>query len=204
MAAEPVLAKRGAGRVRGWLSALGFREIFWIAVVAILAVTALFGGLDSVNTKVTQIKVGEPFSDGEFTITIQRASAVSELRAGGMLLAPPSPGHRYLGVVATVRNDGTVPGQLMDELDLRNQRNSEFFNAFRINDGSQISTLGPRLTETIAFLWTLPDSELQPGATVTLRVWRKQYREAAVNYGKVWLDSIDEYGEIEVPVQVKA
>jgi hypothetical protein len=201
--AEPGVAKRASGQIRGWLSDLGFRQIFWISVTLILAATALFGGLDRVNTKVTPIKVGEPFSDGEFTITIQRASAVSELRAGGMLLAPPSPGHRYLGVVATVRNDGTVPGQLMDELDLRGQRDSEFFNSFRMNDGSQISALGPGLTETIGFLWKLPDSALQPGTTVTLRVWRKQYREAAVNYGKVWLDSVDEYGEIQLPVQVK-
>jgi hypothetical protein len=203
MAAEPDLAERAADQARGWLSDLGFREIFWISVAVVLAATALFGGLDAVNTKVTPIKVGEPFSDGEFTITIQRASAVKELRSGGMLLAPPSPGLRYLGVVATVRNDGTVPGQLMDEVDLRGQRRSEFFNAFRMRDGSQISALGPGLTETIAFLWKLPDSALQPDTTVTLRVWRKQYREAAVNYGKVWLDSIDAYGEIQLPVQVK-
>jgi hypothetical protein len=204
MAAEPDLAHRAAGRVRRWLSDLGLRQIFWIGVAAILGLTALFGGLDRVNTKVTTIKAGEPFSDGEFAITIQRASAVSELRSGGMLLAPRSPAHRYLGVVATLRNDGTVPAQLMDEIDLRGQPNSEFFNSFRVNDGSQISKLGPRLTETVAFLWTVPDSAMQPGTTVKLRVWRKKFQEAAVNYGKVWLDSIDEYGEIQLPVQVKA
>jgi hypothetical protein len=203
MAAEPDLATRAVGPVRGWLSDLGLRQIIWIGVAAILGLTALFGGLDRVNTKVTTIKAGEPFSDGEFTITIQRASAVSELRSGGMLLAPRSPGHRYLGVVATLRNDGTVPAQLMDEIDLRGQPKSEFFNSFRINDGSQISKLGPRLTETIAFLWTVPDSAMQPGTTVKLRIWRKKFQEAAVNYGKVWLDSIDEYGEIQLPVQVK-
>jgi hypothetical protein len=73
-----------------------------------------------------------------------------------------------------------------------------------MDDGSQIGQLGPGLAETVAFLWQLPESALPAVTTVTLRVWRKQFREAAVNYGKVWIDSNDEYGEIRLPVQVKA
>jgi len=200
--AEPGVAEGALRRARRWLGELGFREILWAALAVFLAATALFGGLDAVNTKVTPMNAGEPFNDGEFTITIERATAVDELRAGRITVGPKTPGLRYLGVVATLRNDGTVPGQLYREIDLRGQPHNKFLGTYRMRDSSQISALGPGLTETIVFVWQLPQSALQPGTTVSLRVWRKQFQELPVSYGKVWIDSIDEYGEIHVPVKV--
>jgi len=169
--------------------------------VVILGVTALFGGLDTVDTTVTDFKPGEAFSDGEFTITIDRASLASEVRAGSTLVAPAKPGRRYLGIVATVRNDGTIPGFLRNELDLRDQPDKEFRSAFRISDGSPISALGPGLTEQLAFLWELPENAVEPGDSVTVRVWKKQYRELLVTYGKAWLDSLTDYGQTVIPVK---
>jgi hypothetical protein len=79
-----------------------------LAVLTVLAATALFGGLDTVDDSVTTFRPGEEFRDGEFTVVVERASLVGELRAGSRLLRPPAPGTQYLGVVATVRNDGTT------------------------------------------------------------------------------------------------
>jgi hypothetical protein len=188
-------------RVRRWFADLGFRQMRQAMVVVILAATALFGGLDSVETKVTHFRPGEKFSDGEFTLSVDRASLVRELRAGETQL-PPKPGRRYLGVVADVRNDGTVPGKLEGELNLRGEANTRFIGASRMKDGTLVDRLGPGLSDQLAFFWEVPDTAVKPGESVTFRVWQKQFQELRVTYGKTWLDSLTDYGQIEVPVKV--
>jgi hypothetical protein len=188
--------------MRRWIAGLTFRQ-WWQAVVAvILAATALFGGLDTVDPKVTPFKPGEAFNDGEFTITVDRARFLNELRGGPGIVGPAKPGRRYLAVVATLRNDGTVPGRLRNEIDLRDQPTKEFFGVWRYRDGSPIQTLGPGLTEELVFAWVLPETALSPGQTVTLRVWKKEYRQLMVTYGgKEWIESLTHYGETVVPVK---
>ncbi|MGE0217552.1 hypothetical protein [Mycolicibacterium sp.] len=187
-------------RVRRWLAERGLRQWWKAGVAAILAVAALFGGLDTVNTAVTSVPPGQPFSDGAFTVTVQRATVVPEVRGGGSVLAPQKPGRRYLGVVATVRNDGTVPWTLANELDLRGQPDQQFVGVMRVADGSRILTLGPGLTEQLAFVWEVPETALAPGDPVTLRIWKKQFQQGYVVYGELWVDSLTEYGEIVIPV----
>jgi hypothetical protein len=111
------------------------------------------------------------------------------------------PGKIYLGVVTTVRNDGTVPGRLRDQLDLRDVPQEEFFGAFRYRDGSAIQTLGPGLAEQLVFAWLLPDSAAQSRQSVTIRIWKKKYTQLMVTYGgKEWIDTYN-YGQIVVPVK---
>lgn len=191
-----------AGRVRRWVTGLGFSQMGRLLTVAILAATALFGGLDTVSTTVTPVKPGDQFNDGPFTVTVERASFPREIRAGTWLVAPKATGLRYLAVVATLRNDGTVPASVDDELDLRDEPDKRFFGVFRIADGSRITRLGPGLSEQVAVLWTLPEDALREGDSVTLRVWKKQFHELMVTYGQTWVDSLTEYGEVSVPVKV--
>lgn len=188
-------------RVRRWFAGLRFRQMWQLTIALILAATAGFGGLDTVDTKVTQFKPGEQFSDGEFTVTIERARVVNELHGGGGVVGPTKPGRRYLGVVATLRNDGTVPGRLRDELELLDQPAKEFFGAWRLSDGSPIQTLGPGLTEQLVFTWVLPETALGPGDAVTVRIWKKEFTQLMVAYGgKEWIDSQTDYGQTVVPV----
>lgn len=173
------------------------RLFLLIALVA----TAAFGGLDTVDKRVTVFKPGEEFNDGQSVTTVERARLVSELKGGGHTIGPAEPGRRYLGVVATVHNNSTVPARLRDEFDLLNKPDQEFFGTYRNRDGSSIQTLGPGLTESLAFIWVLPENAGQPGQSVRLRVWKKLYKQLAVTYGgKEWLDDINHYGETTVPV----
>lgn len=166
-----------------------------------MTAAALFGGLDTVDTKVTAFRPGEKFSDGEFTITVARAKLLKEVQGGGHVVGPAVAGHLYLGVVATLRNDGTVPGKLRNELDLRDVPDKEFFGVWRHRDGSQILTLGPGLSEQLVFIWLVPGAAVDPGDAVTLRVWKKTYRQLMVAYGgKEWIDSPTDYGVVDVPV----
>ena len=73
-------------------------------------------------------------------------------------------------MVATVRNDGTVPGRLRDELDLRDVQDKEFVDVFRLRDGSPVQTLGPGLSEQLVFAWLLPYSAAKTLQSVKIRV----------------------------------
>jgi hypothetical protein len=169
-----------------------------VALLLVLVATAAFGGLDTVNKQVTPFKPGEEFNDGEYTVTIERARVVDELKG---TYGSPKPGMKYLGVLTTLRNDGTVPGRLRDQLDLRDVAKSEFFGAFRFRDGSAIQNLGPGLTEQLVFSWQVPDAVARSLQSVTLRVWKKTYTQLKVTYGdKEWIDT-DNYGQIVVPLK---
>lgn len=186
-----------SGRVRRWFAELGFHQMWQLGVVIILAATALFGGLDDVDTKVTEFQPGKAFSDGQFTVTVDRATSVTQLP--GM---PARPGRRYLGVVTDVRNDGTLPGTLKGVLDLHGRPGATFAGAVRMADGSPILTLGPGLSDQIAFVWDLPAGALHAGDEVTLRAWEKKFVEYSVTYGQGWVDSLTNYGQVTVPVKV--
>lgn len=189
------------GRIGSWFAGLEFRQMRQLAVLAVLGATALFGGLDTVDDSVTTFRPGEEFSDGQFTVVVERASLVGELRSGSRVLRAPAPGTQYLGVVATVRNDGTTSGGLRNELDLRDQPKAEFVGAMRLDGGTEILSLGPGLKEEVAFVWSLPESALRPGQDIELRIWKKQFRELAVTYGRAWIDSETDYGQVTVQVR---
>jgi hypothetical protein len=197
------ISERPRGGVRHWFSSLSFNQMGRIGVLLVLAATALFGGLDTVHKGVTTFKTGEEFSDNEFTITIERATLVRELRSGKTLVAPATPGRVYLGVVAKLRNDGTVPGILRNELDLRDIPDKEWIGAMRNADGTQVTQLGPGLTDELAFIWQIPENAVRSGDSVTLRIWQKTFGPLLASYGEDWIYSMTDYGEVVVPVASK-
>ncbi len=192
-----------ARRLAGELGRLKLRQLRSLAAGVILAVAGLFGGLDTVDTGPTVFAADQPHSDGQFTLTVARATAVDELRAGRRVVAPAQPGLRYLGVVSTVANDGTIPGRLVGELQLREPPQSTPVGVFRMADGSPITQLGPGLEENLVFVWRIPDDAIRPGLDVTLRVPQKRFTELLVTYGKDWVPSTTDYAEITLPVTVK-
>lgn len=180
---------------------MNFVQIRRIGLLLVLAATAAFGGLDTVDTRVTPFSVAEKFDDGQYTVTVERARFLRELKGGMATIGAAEPGKVYLGVVASVTNTGTVPGRLRNLFDLQDLPGREFFGTFRFRDGSPIQNLGPGLTEQLVFTWLLPESSAQSVAAVTIRVWKKTYTQLMVTYGgKEWIDT-DDYGQIVVPVQ---
>ena len=116
MEGQPPVAVEPTNRWSRWFLRLSSAQTRRVALLLVLVATAAFGGLDTVDKQVTPFKSGEEFSDGEFTVTVERARLVDELKG---TYGSAKPGKIYLGVVTTVRNDGTVPGRLRDQLDLR-------------------------------------------------------------------------------------
>lgn len=203
-AEQPAVTSRRA-RIRRWLAQRPLRQWWKATLAAVLAVAALFGGLDTVNTGAVPFAAGEEFSDGQYTVTVHNATLLPKVTGGKRTIGPVQPGKLYLGVTVTLSNDGTVPGRLRNELDLRDVAGKEFFGAWRVRDGSQIQTLGPGLTEKLAYLWVVPRDAVQAGDTVKVRVWKKQFKQLMVAYGgKEWLDSLTDYGVTELTVKEPA
>ncbi len=193
--------------IRGELAGLKLPQMWHLIAGAVVAVAALFGGLDSVDARPTVFKTGQAYSDGEFTVNVVKALALDDVRAGKRVVMPAEPGRVYLGLVSTIRNDGPIQGGLSmgtkdAEFDLQ-QPSKEFMGAFRIADASMVPALGPKLSEKVVFLWKLPRDAISVGSNVTLRVWQKQLREMVVTYGKGWLASETSFAQVVVPV-VKA
>lgn len=198
---QPPVTPRTTGRAKRWFTALKLSQMRRLILLGALVATAAFGGLDTVDERLTVFQPGEEFNDGQSIITVERARLVDELKGAGHTLGLAKPGMRYLGVVATVQNDGTVPARLRNEFDLLGHLNQQFFGVYRNRDGSSIQTLGPGLTETLAFTWLVPENAVRPGQSVTLRVWKKQYKQLMVTYGgKEWLEDLNHFGETTVPV----
>jgi hypothetical protein len=198
MEGNPPAPVERTGRWSQWFARLSAPQTRRIALLLVLAATAAFGGLDTVNKQVSPFKPGEEFNDGEYTVTVERARVVDELKG---TYGSAKPGMKYLGVLATLRNDGTVPGRLRDQMDLRDVPEEEFFGVFRFRDGSAIQNLGPGLTEQLVFSWQVPDAVAKSLQSVTIRVWKKTYTQLKVTYGgKEWIDT-DNYGQVVVPVQ---
>ncbi|TRW83364.1 DUF4352 domain-containing protein [Mycolicibacterium sp. 018/SC-01/001] len=200
---HPVTSRRA--RVRHWVVQRPVRQWWKAGVATVLAVAALFGGLDTVNTGAVPFAAGDDFSDGQYTATVHRATLLPTVTGGGRTIGPVQPGKLYLGVTVTLTNDGTVPGRLPDELDLRDVEGKQFFGVWRVRDGSQIQTLGPGLTEELAYLWVVPQHAVTPGGTVSVRIWKKQFKQLMVAYGgKEWLDSLTDYGVVDLTVEEPA
>src|SRR5215217_4021434 len=198
MEGQPPAPVERTSRWSQWFARLTTSQTRRVALLLVLVATAAFGGLDTVSKQVTPFKPGEEFNDGEYTVMIERARVVDELKG---TYGSPKPGMKYLGVLTTLRNDGTVPGRLRDQLDLRDVPENDFFGAFRFRDGSAIQNLGSGLTEQLVFAWQVPDAVAQSLASVTIRVWRKTYTQPKVTYGgKEWIDT-DNYGQVVVPLQ---
>lgn len=203
-AEQPAVPSRLAS-LRRWLARRSVRRQWKATLVAVLAVAALFGGLDTVNTGAVPFAADEDFSDGQYTVTVHGATLLPEVTGGTRTIGPVQPGKLYLGVTVTLTNDSTVPGRLRNELDLRDVPGKEFFGAWRVRDGSQIQTLGPGLTEKLAYLWVVPRDALAAGDTISVRVWKKQFTQLMVTYGgKEWLDSQTDYGVTELTVKEPA
>jgi hypothetical protein len=195
---QPAVPVERPSRWSQWFTRLTSAQTRRVALLLVLVATAAFGGLDTIDKQVTPFNAGDEFSDGEFTVIIDRARLVDELKG---TYGTAKPGMLYLGVVTKLRNDATVPGRLRDQLDLRDVPQKEFFGTFRFRDGSPIQTLGPGLTEQLVFAWQLPESAVKSLQSVTIRVWKKKFTQLMVTYGgKEWIDT-DNYGQIVVPVK---
>ena len=198
--ASPPSPPRPRNRLLRWLVGRSLRQMGRLGVLLVLTVTAAFGGLDTVDGHVTSVAVGEEFNDGPFTVTVDRARLVPQLVAGRRMLLPPQPGRRYLAVVVTLVSNGIIPVLLADQIELVGVADAKWAKAMRIADSTMTIWQGPGLTDQLAFVWTVPEGTVRIGDPVAIRLWKQQFTELKVTYGRTWIDSVTDYGQVAVPV----
>lgn len=186
-------------QVRKWFSGWGLKEWRRAALVTVLVGTAAFGGLDTVNKQVTELKPGEKFDTGRFEITVQRASVVKEIRAGAQRIYSEKPGRSYLGLVMTVRNTSSLPGALFRTVLLVDFSDVPSLPAMRLADGTLTTALNPGLTDQIVMLWDLPEGAVSVGTDVQVRI-NKEVKKLQATVGQGWVQSMTDYGRLAVPV----
>lgn len=186
-------------RLRNWLAGWGFKQWRRAGLVAVLVATAAFGGLDTVNKKIVDITAGEMFDTGRFEMTVLRATLVDEVRAGQRRLFGALPGRRYLGLVVSVRNHSTLPGNVFNPVDLVGRADAKRMSVMRLADGTVAVQLGPGLRDEVVMLWDVPADAVTVGAEIPLRL-RKEVRKAAATYSQGWVRSETEYARLTVPV----
>lgn len=186
-------------RLRRWLAGWGLKEWRRAGLVAVLVTTAAFGGLDTVNKKVVDITAGETFDTGRFEVTVQRATLVDEVRAGSKVHYSKKPGRRYLGLVVTARNHGSLPGILPGPVRIVGLSNSFSLPPMRMADGTLSVFAGPGLNDEIVLLWEVPQDSVEVGSELTVHV-RKEVRKLSATYGQAWVSGPSSYGRLTIPV----
>ncbi|TDZ78904.1 hypothetical protein [Mycobacteroides salmoniphilum] len=203
---DPPVAKKGlVGRVtaavRSWWNGLEILQMWHVVAIATIVATAGFGGLDTVDKVPKTFEPGKPFDNNQLTINIARASLVNEIRVGRTLIAPAQAGRSYLGVIATVTNDGTLPANVADQFTLNGVRGAKPIGGYRIDDGTMLIRLQPGLTEKLAVVWNIPADAVHPGDAVQVRIPYRALKSGFIIYGMGWTDTL-ESAVATVPVGV--
>ena len=196
--AEPETeAKQGfiAGQIadiKKWFAGLQIQQLWQYALVLVVLATAGFGGMDTVTPKSTTFAANQSHSTGELTLVVQRAAVKTELKNEQRVVFRPQDGRRYLAVLATVTNNGTVPerfgpfGRTMIPVGIPYQE-AYPASVVRVSDSSP-AVLQPGATSDLIFVWSVPDNAIKPGGQVTLRVPNRIFGDYRAGFGRGWVD----------------
>lgn len=168
-----------------------------------LALTAAFGGLDTVEPPpVAEIAVGADYSNTQLRVNIQRAVLIDDLTEA--MVYPPE-GQRLLVIVVDVENlwDGAlaidqglrptlVPADSADLVDVAGKTSAE--NAtlpadvvLRSDDGTQNPVLQPGTTAPVWMAWYVDPDRLAGGASVDFEIRDQSLRTGSfLLSGEYW------------------
>ncbi|TDZ45251.1 hypothetical protein [Mycobacteroides franklinii] len=197
--------------VRAWWHDLEFVQMWHVVAVVAILTTAGFGGLDAVDKTPQTFDLGQPFDNGEFTITVRKAVLRSEIVGGRAVIAKEKPGRTYLAVVAEVTNNTDRVDVVSDNFSLPNVADAQDVSltqsqrpsVFRIEDGSNLIMLQPDITEKVAVVWSVPSAAVLPGSQVSVEVPYRKFSRGLVLYGEGWVDD-GKTATTVVPVEVSS
>lgn len=170
---RPKAVLRRAGTLRT-------KQLTGLAAAAVLAVSALFGGLEEVAPDVPREDPGTTLSAAPFEVTVTRAASAPQLTEQ----IPASVYGRYVLVFAEVTNTSDEPvytSTLQDLLQLDgveglldstgtlvSEGGDDRPQIYHALDSSRLSVVGPLMTYSIAFVW---EQQERATAPTELTVW---------------------------------
>lgn len=189
-------------------------------VVAVLAVTAAFGGLQDAD-HVTPVALDSSYDTGGIVFTAHAVEVTSTLP---WIRPTMTPECRLVVLDATVENtaDAAAPfptatplvGQpgdcatpdepaAVDAVVLANVPNN-FAGALRVRDNQSVPLTEPGFTEKIQLAWVVSSNDLRQATDLTFRFRNMSQGYSTFRISRQWLADDDRYGELTVPNPVAA
>lgn len=191
---------------KAMLAGLTIKQMWQTFVIVVVFATAGFGGLDTVTPPPKTFQADEKHDTGEFIIVVKRASLVPEIKLGNRVVYKQQPGRKYLGVVASLTNNGKVRAGFgvisgvmpMTPIGIPYQIPIPA-PPVRLSDATR-AAIQPGLTEEVALIWSVPETALNPGDQVTFRTPDREYGSYTLGYGDGWKDTAT-YADITLTVR---
>jgi hypothetical protein len=184
-----------------WLSAIPNSIWVLVGLGLVLAVSAIFGGLnDAEVAEETRpvVPAGEAIETEQFTLVVESAR-LSDVAPDYSF--EPEDGNVYLIVEAVVTNKWTETNTTFaDVLQLDWIDEPVTSRTARTLDGSTAAQANPHLPIGVTWVWEVPEDDVEPGATVRVTALAKSFMaDGDVTYGSYWFDPVPvAYVDLEV------
>ncbi|MDF2585209.1 MAG: hypothetical protein K0R33_3852 [Mycobacterium sp.] len=180
---------------------LSLGHLRWIALVAILAVSAAFGGLDQAH-HVKPLALGDTYTAGPLAVTAKSVTVVDYLPH----LAELTPECRYLVLAVTVRNTGaeSVPLQPLSTADQPEVTcrdfspaspsnvfelvvpESTYIGAFRGSTFATVPVVEPGFTADYSVVWLLSLDRIRQNPDYVIRIYEMAAYISTFRIAKDW------------------
>lgn len=174
----PDIKVRGRS-VRTWMLSAGG---------VLLAISAVFGGLEEAADETPQVEAGTAIDTGRFEVTVQRVVTVKELKP----LFTPDPGGSLIAVVTRLKvtddTGATPPSDLIRLTGVPGIKDTDApLGTTNIRDATMNPVLTPEYGEEVAYVWKLPKATELP-TEVSLTVQGYQHvEESILDHHEKWL-----------------
>ncbi|WP_350278957.1 hypothetical protein [Kribbella sp. HUAS MG21] len=158
------------------------------AGAVLLAISAVFGGLEKAGDETPQVAAGTAIDAGRFEVTIQRVVTVKDLKP----LFTPDDGGALIAVVTKLKvtdDTGTVPASdLIRLVGVPGVKDTDApLGTTNLRDATMNPVLTPDAAEDVAYVWKLPKAGQLP-TEVKLTVQGYEYiADSILDHHEKWL-----------------
>ncbi|NIK54492.1 hypothetical protein [Kribbella shirazensis] len=133
------------------------------AGAVLLAISAVFGGLEKADDETPQVEAGTAIDTGRFEVTVQRVVVVKDLKP----LFTPDNGGVLIAVVTKLKvtdDTGTVPpSDLVRLIGVPGVKDTDRpLGTTNLRDATMNPVLTPDAAEDVAYVWKLPKASALP------------------------------------------
>lgn len=163
----------------------------WVlsAGAVLLAISAVFGGLEKAADETPQVAAGTPIDAGRLEVTIQRVVTVADLKP----LFQPDEGGALIAVVTKLKltdvTGATPPSDLIRLIGVPGIKDDDRpVGTTNLRDQTRDPVLTPEAGEDVAYVWKLPKATELP-TEVKLTVQGYEFKESLLDHHDKWMQT---------------
>lgn len=186
------------------IGSLPLARLRQIVAVLVIAISALFGGLDQVHKDDGTVRLAaeQTYPGKQFHVTPHRARLVAD----AIGVPHPAPGQTVLALALRIENVSNEPaiglGDIVRPVGVAGPK-PRAQHVQLVRDRSYGPAAQPKLPDEYEIFWTVPDG-VHASDKVTFRIVDSEYlADTKIGNGGTWLE-IKKHGEVELTVQPMA